>query len=63
MRTVNKMTDIKPCPFCGGEPIMRIKWPNTKNKLISIGCPKCRLECGDWHTEAKAISVWNRRAK
>ena len=55
------MDDMAECPLCGGEPIMRIKWIDTRKARYSIGCPKCRLECGEWGSRAKAISVWNKR--
>ena len=59
------MTDLKPCPFCGGEAIMKIQ------KHIPHGyeyTPTCKnTSCAGrltkkWLTEAEAIEAWNGRA-
>ena len=47
------MTELKPCPFCGGEAIEDGEW---------IFC----FECGvgyEIENEPERIDAWNRRAK
>lgn len=41
------MDELKPCPFCGGEPVTRISFRNSPTGTIKasvnvfIRCPKC----------------------
>lgn len=55
---------LKPCPFCGGAPIL-----NEKQTFIACDNPDCVINpCLDWeiepktNTKAEAIAAWNRRA-
>lgn len=58
-------SDLKPCPFCGGEAKIRVK-PNSYlgNKYIatckSINCIGRVYK--EWCSEAMARTAWNRRA-
>lgn len=57
------MSDLKPCPFCGGEAIILKadqyhQFPNTHY----ISCRDCTAGIGPLDTEAEAIEAWNRRA-
>ena len=61
--------ELKPCPFCGGEPEIRYQGNDyTKSRKITIRCPKCRIERRDaaiknnfeW-LERIAIGHWNTR--
>lgn len=58
------MTDLKPCPFCGGEPrVIREKYGL---QLYQVGCfdPECRGNAFDapgYDTEDEAEAAWNER--
>lgn len=52
------MSELKPCPFCGGEAEIMgyrydCKW---------IICKKCMAETAAYETSEQAIAAWNRRA-
>lgn len=69
--------ELKPCPFCGSEPITRVRdFCTSMQKLTltcSVGCPKCSvyqrvgIELCDTSFEElskamdDAIDAWNRR--
>ena len=48
--------ELKPCPFCGGEPMERIC---NDNKIIL--CKGCSASTGFEHTIEKAIEKWQKR--
>lgn len=57
------MTELKPCPFCGGEAFVRYIMPCS-----AVQCEKCGASTGiysDYYEEvdgrSKAIEAWNRR--
>lgn len=51
------MTDLKPCPFCGGDAHVKYAGPGC-----NFGwCPNCGASTDDG-TEERAIAAWNRRA-
>lgn len=53
------MTDLKPCPFCGGEARIHFSvWGDS----YYAKCCKCLAETKVHQTEAEAIEAWNRRA-
>ena len=55
------MTELKPCPFCGGEAVML----GTEQRWFNPACsnPDCGCEWTDsYATEAEAIEAWNNRA-
>lgn len=63
------MTELKPCPFCGGEAVTY-----ERRKLdgsgafyrYSVGCGnsfcEIRPQTGFWKYLSEAIGSWNRRA-
>ena len=66
-----KLIDLKPCPFCGGEARIRtgITSGISKSSKAIIICQKC-LASTDWFCDKEgdaefvfeAIEAWNRRA-
>lgn len=71
--------EIKPCPFCGGKPVLMSKETFEHLKeigddgkaCIAIDCPKCNLNFYDHHHDEQdynirkflVIEKWNRRAE
>lgn len=53
------MTELRPCPFCGGEAKL-VRANNSWHKVI---CCKCTGSAGSWRTVTRqeAIEAWNRR--
>lgn len=56
------MNELKPCPFCGGEPrIIEHEFEGVSN-TFGIKC-KCGAQSFQfWETIDDAIEQWNRRA-
>lgn len=59
--------ELKPCPFCGGEPTLRIfkgkdGWRDRFAVLCRYDEGGCGAESGLFHYEAEAVEMWNRRA-
>lgn len=66
------MTELLPCPFCGGEArIFELTWTDGlgvphdfKHPYYRVVCQGgCRTLKGDYDTEAEAIEAWNARVK
>ena len=52
---------LKPCPFCGGEPVV-CGYPDEF--MVYVKCSKCGAMSGLVQaTEEKAAENWNRRAE
>lgn len=57
--------ELKPCPFCGGEPIM----VKTQKCGRYVMCLTCEVQTVEYETDYigsaydKARSVWNSRAE
>ncbi|MEX6158912.1 Lar family restriction alleviation protein [Providencia manganoxydans] len=49
------MSELKKCPFCGGEPKI------DGYVYITIKCRKCRIQSAP-RPRDEAIAAWNRRA-
>ena len=57
------MTELKPCPFCGGEAFVhKFTIEGTDGFFISVMCRVCYAQTGNQTKEAHAIEAWNRRA-
>lgn len=48
------MSDLKPCPFCGGKAVMRM-WLPEGVESGDVGCVEC-------DAEMSSIEIWNTRA-
>ena len=64
------MTKLKPCPFCGGEPIayeipphnhMMVNLPSYEGGAF-VECPRCSTVMAGSTKEA-VIETWNRRSR
>ena len=59
------MKELKPCPFCGGEAVIRVLFGNMY--ICPIHKPSCILEPDTWLKSRlpikKQIKAWNRRAE
>ena len=51
-----KISDFKPCPFCGGTDVFTTGIP-----YVSACCGTCGAQTGRCGMEATAIDVWNSR--
>lgn len=69
------MTELKPCPFCGGEATIvmndhpRLRRP-SKNGICHIACWGCGTEMGydvdyggQYDSVEEATEAWNRRTE
>ena len=58
------MSDLKPCPFCGGEAeVMHTGGIGCSNDTFSIvECVRCWAKTAFCDTEAEAVKAWNTRA-
>ena len=66
------MTELKPCPFCGGNNLYFVKVDQHGYETVGIFCNACKqtitLEENEWEgdngeSRNKAIQAWNRRAE
>jgi Lar family restriction alleviation protein len=61
---------LKPCPFCGGEPLESRIEPHKHHIVMMpdypgawcVECPKCEFQLFDHDTQANVVAAWNRRA-
>ena len=58
--------ELKPCPFCGNKPTIRIfrgkdGWRDRYAVLCRYDEGGCGAESGLYHYEDEAIEAWNRR--
>ena len=63
------MTDLKPCPFCGGKAELYTQRVIGGIDYVHIICKTCRVSTVDYEASTsycandKAIEDWNRRAE
>lgn len=61
------MEELKPCPFCGGEPSVNfdpdgIKDTKGRKWAYTVSCDRCCARTGVCWSGEMAIKAWNRRA-
>lgn len=63
------MTELRPCPFCGGEAKVWVEYIHYGNRHVydemneyHCGCEECGISMSSRATEEDAIKDWNRRA-
>lgn len=52
------MPDLKPCPFCGGKPILVF---SLSTSAVRCERQRCLATGPDRKTDERAIAAWNRR--
>ena len=57
------MSELLPCPFCGGEAEILTAESMHGGYLSGIMCNDCRSRGDVYDTEAEAIEAWNTRAE
>ena len=57
------MSELKPCPFCGSEAILREKkgLGTWIVECLNGRCPASYMIGWDYDTQIEAIEAWNRR--
>lgn len=61
MSGMDKLTELLPCPFCGGE--ADTMTPEADDmRAATVMCMGCYCTGKECETEAQAIAAWNRRA-
>lgn len=68
------MSELKPCPFCGGEARIQYGYPNQQKqgrRMVFVKCRECKAKTETvyqlpfvaWNDCKRwAIAAWNRRA-
>ena len=60
--TDEREIELRPCPFCGNEPIMRaVRFGFENEDRHTVRCPECDFCIGWAFTEEEAAEKWNRR--
>lgn len=53
---------LKPCPFCGCNPIYAFTWVDAETTFHSIECHDCGAQLGCRMSQSEVIAAWNTRA-
>lgn len=56
------MTELKPCPFCGGKPYMQSHPIAQNKKQYAVEC-RCGARFFFFDRRYKAVEAWNKRAE
>ena len=54
--------ELKPCPFCGGEPFRYYSGSRSNGEFLEIICDNCGCRTARLKEDI-ATKAWNRRAK
>lgn len=57
--------ELKPCPFCGGKPIIEHWTSDGKMYMVKCNNPDCPVPAESYskgHNMIEVIAEWNRRA-
>ena len=55
------MSDLKPCPFCGGK--ARLNEYKDGEVWYEVWCDECAVRTEQYETVDEAVKVWNRRTE
>ncbi len=59
----NQLPELKPCPFCGGQPEMNLgRYGDTFRVFCSHPSCKVHVDTHGFPTRQEAAAVWNKRA-
>ena len=53
---------LKPCPFCDGEALLKTYYGSGKEALGFVYCKECGVTTRSYESINAAIEAWNRRA-
>ena len=63
---VERMTDAKPCPFCGSNDLFMFAYPYRRKPGLRgcyVRCNRCGASSGNHETVEDAVKAWNERTK
>lgn len=51
------MSKLKPCPFCGSDPVLT----TIGNPWYWVSCLECKITTKSYNSKSQAIKAWNTR--
>ncbi len=57
------MSDLKPCPFCGGNPAKEVYHGSLEGFSTTIRCTLCNATVRGYNSEATCDNLWNTRSE